>query len=200
MKSTLYRPPNNDVPEDLVWEDRPFPIKGLEDIYTINQIGHIRSVIHRFGRREDGMPVSWQENERGWIFCQPFGKKRPKWWVRDLILSAFADPRPSELHRAYCLDGDVFNHVLWNLGWLTKPEAVERGLAVSPSMIAKAANRKRNEHRVSVVKREDYDFIRKLHASGLPLNEIWSMHYQRQMKLNIFRSRWGLMKRRFGGT
>ncbi len=182
-----------------MWEDRPFPVPGFESAYSINQIGHIRGFRHKFGIREHGRPLSWNRDPGGWYFAMWSSGARQKYWVRDLVLLAFGEPAPSKDHKCYCLDGDNFNHVLWNLAWLTREQAIERRLAVDVRITIAEVSRKRLEKHVRVVNRDDYDLISALHRNGISLTEIWKMHFQRRMSRAVFYGRWKMMKQHFGG-
>lgn len=127
MESIRYVP-RNGWPEGL--ELHSVIIPGYPTM-SINEAGHIRSCSLRGG----GIGDKWvtltirqapvNDPDAPWTFRFNDGKRLIV-TVASLVMMVHGTEKPSGDHELCALDGDLTNHCLWNLAWMTRQERAGR--------------------------------------------------------------------------
>ncbi len=114
--------------------------------------------------------------------------------VKDLVALCFLEPAPSPLHKVYCLDGNKFDHCLWNLGWLTKEEAIFRRLDTDVKIVRdymrrpdKMKPRKKSTY-IAMFSEADWDMVFAALGRGLKVQAIYEEHYKDRTTFDSFRT------------
>jgi hypothetical protein len=205
MKSTEIFPHRDDIPEGFVPHDVIIPIPILERKYTVNAIGHIRSLWGRFGAREFPLPlsVSRQIGREGWYLVLTGADRKP-WFqasVRSIVMLTFGGPKPKG-HRVVPIDGDYDNHCFWNLEY--RPMDLPPGLQVTnpqkrpaPKWVKPRWDRAK---RTKMFSQADWDWVCMEYGRGRTLYEIWKEKFMDRNSQASFQTQFYSERKRRKGT
>lgn len=104
-------------------DERWLPVVGLEGLYEVSDLGRVRSLVKRLGRRiksARGQPriLVGKVLRNGYreVLLTPPGEKRVYRLVHNLVLLAFVGPRPPRTVGCHW-SGDKSDNSLTNLRW-----------------------------------------------------------------------------------
>src|SRR5258707_113471 len=101
--------------------ERWLPVPGYEGLYDVSDRGNVRSHHKTKGRRKNGMLMAPAMSAGHLMVSLVRDKKRRSWPVHQLVLMAFAGPRPAGMESLHGPGGNLDNR-LSNLRYGTSKE------------------------------------------------------------------------------